>query len=176
MTLIVTVIVGLFLLSLACVGARKTAAEWQDPELLRNLMFAMIAAVAWLFTVTTMGQDSAPRPDTPNPDTGENGVWIPQWLEREHVLDDARLRTCQADLNGANEQLVEALGESRELVMALIETENVVDATEARELALRQELVRADAQLERRTYVAWAMGGGTLAAIGALAVLFFVGH
>jgi hypothetical protein len=119
-------------------------------------------------------EDALPRPNTPHPETGEMGTWIPLWLEREHVLDDAKLTTCREELHKVDVALREAHASMEGFRVTVEDLKNLVDETEARELALRERLKKKDEQLERRTKLAWASSQTALAALGALALLLWL--
>jgi hypothetical protein len=137
----------------------------------------MIPWVLVLFTIPlaspTFAQDSIPRPNTVHPETGEIGTWIPSWLEREHVLDDLKLKTCRVELEKVETTLQEARAAIENLQRGADDLTALVDETEARELALRERILKQDAKLERRARLAWVLSGTTLTAFGALGLLLW---
>lgn len=71
-------------------------------------LFVLVLSV-WLNLVSGAHcQDRRTAPiAAPHPGTGEEGTWIPKWLEKQHVLDDFELSTLRKDLDLANKTIAE---------------------------------------------------------------------
>lgn len=97
------------------------------------LAFAMAALWLWLVVIEASAQDAQERTlpvHAAHPTTGEPGTWIPQWLERDHVLEAAELEHCRTERETLQVELRERQAEVAELRKALAEQDDAMDAAE----------------------------------------------
>jgi hypothetical protein len=101
-----------------------------------------------------------------HPDTGEPGVWIPRWVEREHLIDANKLALCIKDATFFELEL-EAVEQRHADVMELI---GVIEESrdEARDEALTatKSLIKAESRLERRLRAVWGLVGASVVLAG----------
>lgn len=114
---------------------------------------------------------SMPLP-TVHPLTGEEGMWIPRWLQRQHLEDAARLKACIVELSIADDEIDAQQTESEELrAVTEIQDETLqkIMAAHAAETEARE---REEQKAERYAVVTWAAVVGAMATT-ALAVFAF---
>jgi hypothetical protein len=114
-------------------------------------------------------QDSDPFP-LPHPSTGEPGEWTPAWLVREHVKIERDLQTCTEARDKEHEAAEKKERELQHRKAALEDQKKATEASEARNVALQQQL-EAERE-ERGTFRAWTWVGigGTVTAIVLFAI------
>ena len=106
-----------------------------------------------------------------HPDTGEPGVWIPRWVEREHLIDANKLQLCLKDATFFELEL-EAVAQRHEEVVQLIAViEENRDAARDEALVATKSLNKAESRLERRLRAVWGLVGAS-AVLAGTTVLF----
>jgi len=108
---------------------------------------------------------SAPFPIL-HPLTGEQGLWIPVWLQRRHLQDDSRLKTCIVDLSGADDELMIRESEVEHLRAAVSLEEQATLKLGAALADSRTEQDKNAPRLRRRTSSMWVFLGGLVVASG----------
>lgn len=129
------------------------------------LAFAMVALWLWLITIEASAQDTPTRTlpvHAAHPTTGEPGTWIPQWLERDHVLEAAELDNCRTERERLQAELLERRKEVAELRKALAEQD---DAMAAAQGALATPPPQPD-----EGFAQWELGVGLAVVLSVLVV------
>ena len=96
--------------------------KYEPPAMpIKELCLAVGVIIVWLNLLSyAKCQDSQPERMV-NPISGEDGTWIPLWLEKQHVLDDAELQAKRAELARADETITELKAAQEDLDLALHE-------------------------------------------------------
>lgn len=116
----------------------------------------------------------SPPVDMKNPKTGEEGTWIPRWLEREYVLTDHDLDQARSDLKNLEKTLAESRKEVAEL-KAAVELQKASEDHLVEVIQNQDKLIAScEPKLERRARALWGTSIGLgvallLATLGAVA-------
>lgn len=105
-----------------------------------------------------------------HPETREPGVWIPVWLQQEHLQTDAKLQTCTEESVTKTRQLAEKGAEAAAAVLAATELRDSVEGLEMTVAAQEQALQAEEAASEDRLVWAW-----TSTAVGVVALSVLAG-
>ncbi len=135
----------------------------------RLVFWALVGLLLLLYpfvlALSAKAQDvviSAPM-DLRNPVTGEEGVWIPRWAERAHVLDAHRLKQCQIDGAFDRSLVFELENRARDKDGILAAREHALNTVLGESLAAQDSEDKMRSKLERRTRLIWGLTGVSLA-------------
>ena len=132
-------------------------------------MRTLCTLLALMLATPALAQDSDPFP-LPHPETGEPGEWTPAWLVREHVKIERDLLTC-IDARGVEHQARQA--RDREIAhreAALEEQKEATAQSEARNVALQQQIEEVEKEREVSRSWMWASLGGTVVGVVLFAI------
>jgi hypothetical protein len=74
---------------------------------MRELVLAILALVLWLESLSYASGQDRPLPEVMvHPRTGEEGMWIPLWLEQQHLVDEEKHAQCRRELDALEELLL----------------------------------------------------------------------
>lgn len=104
-------------------------------------------------------RSSMPVP-MPSPITGERGIWIPQWLQAQHLSDDANLRRCMVELATADDEIFAQHQELNELYLVIERQEEALAKLSAERAMLVEDEDTQRTKARRRAAVLWAVFGG----------------
>lgn len=129
------------------------------------MRYAALLLLFW--SLPALAQESKTDPfEMPHPETGETGVWVPQWAQKLELERRVDLRVCTE----TKAQLAEALDE-RKLETKSLRAEQ--DETAAANERLKEQLTveklrrqREASRAETNKVIAWTSAGG-----GGVAVL-----
>lgn len=123
------------------------------------ILFALALLLWLLWSAPTMAQVV----DMKHPETGEDGAWIPRWVQQDHLKLEADLKTCtEADAKRI-EALEERKKETADLRAALAEGEK---AKAAQDDVIKN--TNAELELEREENDAlrsWLYGTSSIAVL-----------
>jgi hypothetical protein len=99
----------------------------------------------------------------PHPITGEQGVWIPPWVQELHLQTDAKLKLCTASFDAdqqliaeKNEEIVERIAATTNLQHALANTQTALGTAQTRQ---------QEAETASENRLVWALVASGVAAV-----------
>jgi hypothetical protein len=114
-------------------------------------------------------QDRTPAFELAHPDTGESGVWTPEWLQKDFLLTEVKLQACRKDTTNVEGQLTERTGELSEVRAANVDLKVGLESLKQDSAAQR---VRADeAEDTSGNRLVWAATSTGAAAVAILLVI-----
>jgi hypothetical protein len=91
----------------------------------------------------------------PHPVTGEQGVWIPPWVQELHLQTDAKLKLCTESFDADQALINEKNQEINERVAAVTDLQHALANTQTGLAEARTKRQEAETASENRLLWAW---------------------
>lgn len=131
------------------------------------VVFAVLVMLWLVWATPVVAQE-----DMKHPTTGEAGAWIPRWLQKEHLVTDAKLKTCDKVTTTQKKELQAKDREAKNLDLALYQekeaSEVIVKALADTSLVLEEEIEH------NNTLNTWLWGTSSTALIATTVLVLVV--
>lgn len=135
----------------------------------RFIMF--VSALVLIVSTARAQDDKTPPYATPHQTTGEPGVWIPIWLQQEHLQTESGLETCQKQDVETKAALAERTREAEASKKAAAELKVSNASLIISEAAAETRAEDAEDSAETRLVWAWTSTGVAAVAISVVVIL-----
>jgi len=137
-----------------------------------GVICVVLAVLLLLWLVCTPPPTEAQVEDMAHPVTGEDGAWIPRWVQQDHLKLEADLKICTESNKKRTEALKEKKQETADLRAALAEGDKAKAAQEKVIKGVNLQLEKEEE--ENDTLRSWLYGTSSVAVLATTVLLILV--